>query len=163
MKLTTKLPLMLIPLIAAPLLLVGAVMYFQLKNDAEQKNIEQASALLNRIGTRLTRGIDTAKANVELIADDQLIKKYLLTEDESERYSLLQRPLEQKLVSLQSVYPDYYELRILLPDGFEDIRVVEPWVENKTEQEGNTAYFKQLLTAADDLRCGYALILTMTS
>ncbi len=151
MKLTTKLPLMLIPLIAAPLLLVGTVMYVQLKNDAEQRNIEQASVLLNQIGTRLTRGIDTAKANVELIADDELIKKYLLTEDESERYSLLQRPLEQKLVSLQSVYPDYYELRVLLPNGFEDIRVVEPWVESKTEQEGNTAYFKLLQTAADNL------------
>ena len=70
MKLTHKLPLLLIPLIAAPLLVVGAVMYYQLKNDAEQKNIEQASVLLNRIGTRLDRSIDIAKANVELIADD---------------------------------------------------------------------------------------------
>ncbi len=151
MKLTIKLPLLLIPLIAAPLLLVGAVMYYQLKNDAEQKNIEQAVVLLNRIGNRLERSIDTAKANIELIADDQLVKKYLLTEDEGERYNLLQRPLEQKLASLQSVYPDYFELRVLLADGFEDIRVVSPWLANKTEQEGSTAYFQQLRTSPENL------------
>lgn len=151
MKLTHKLPLLLIPLIAAPLLVVGAVMYYQLKNDAEQKNIEQASVLLNRIGTRLDRSIDIAKANVELIADDQLIKKYLLTDDEEERYSLLQRPLEQKFVSLQLVYPDYFELRVILPDGFEDIRVVSPWLANKTEEEGSTAYFNLLRAAPENL------------
>ncbi|MGI9293882.1 MAG: bifunctional diguanylate cyclase/phosphodiesterase [Pseudomonadales bacterium] len=151
MKLKTKLPLLFIPLLAAPLLLAGTLLYFQLKGYAQQKSIEEVSTLLAQVEEQIDRSVDTAKANVELTAQDKLVRNYLLTDDEEERYTLLQRPLQQKVVSIQTVYPEYFEIRILLPDGFEDLRVVNPYIDNVTEEEGETPYFATLQKSQSDL------------
>nr|WP_067290084.1 EAL domain-containing protein [Marinobacterium profundum] len=141
MKLSRKIPLVIIPLIAGPMLLLGLLAYLQLKDSAETRGIQSIDALLTRIDSQLQQIMTTADANIALFADDSLLKSYLLTDDLEERYALMQRPLQQKFSSIQRAYPDYYEIRVLAPDGFEDLRLSTRNDPNLTEDDSHSPSF----------------------
>ncbi|TWC41564.1 diguanylate cyclase (GGDEF)-like protein [Pseudomonas sp. SJZ079] len=150
MKLRTRLPLLVIPLIAGPLLLAGLLAFIALRQSAEQKSTDQISALVSRLDDQLQLLSHVATANIDIFSDDPLVKSYLLTSDAEERYDLLQRPLLQKLASIQRVYPDYYEIRILQPDGFEDLRLQNRDQPNLTEEEADSPGFLAMRHADQD-------------
>ncbi len=110
MKLSTKLPLLVIPLIAGPMLLIGLLAYQQLKDNAHTKGQQEIRLLMDSLESRVTQITEVALANVSVFADDPLFKSYVLTDDLEERYALMQRPLQSKLASIQNIYPDYYEI-----------------------------------------------------
>ena len=58
----------------------------------------------------MERDIQTASGNIELLAKQTLVKKYLLTKDEEERYALFQPPLLRLFSSYQEAFPEYYEI-----------------------------------------------------
>ncbi|QLC73386.1 EAL domain-containing protein [Pseudomonas sp. LPB0260] len=150
MKLRIRLPLLVVPLITAPLLLAGFLAFVELKHSAQQRGDQQTQLLLDRVDAQLRQLIDSAGANVQLFAEDPLLQKYLLAGDAQERYALLQRPLQRKLSSIQGVFPQYYEIRVLLPDGFEDLRVDDGALANLTEEEGQSPFFLAMRGAKRD-------------
>ncbi|MEH6576802.1 MAG: EAL domain-containing protein [Amphritea sp.] len=150
MKLRTKLPLVVIPLIAGPLLLVGLLAFIELKESAVRQGHDQIDRLMSQFDSQLQQQINSAKANTAIFSDDPLVKDYLLTADAEERYGLLQRPLQKKLTSIQGVYPDYYEIRILLPDGFEDLRLANRDLPNLSEEEADSPGFQAMLNSSQD-------------
>lgn len=149
MTLRFKLPLLLLPLAAISLMLVGYVCYVKLRDNAEEKTFKQAAAQVAQVASYVKNSVTTARANVSLFADYPTVKFFLLTEDETERYELMQRPVQKTFLDIQKAYPEYYELRLLLPDGFEDIRMVNRDIDNLTEEEGATALFKALQSTSD--------------
>ncbi|UTW09666.1 putative bifunctional diguanylate cyclase/phosphodiesterase [Pseudomonas benzenivorans] len=150
MKLRTRLPLLVVPLITAPLLLVGLLAFVELKDSARSRADQQTQLLLERFDAQLQQQIRSATANVLLFSEDPLLQKYLLAGDATERYALLQRPLQRKLRGIQRVFPQYYEIRVLLPDGFEDLRVDDGALPNLTEEEGRTPLFLAIQRAPQD-------------
>lgn len=157
MKLRTRLPLLVVPLITAPLLLAGLLAFHELKDSAQRNGEEQIHLLLERLDQQLQQQISTASANLALYSEDPLLQKYLLTDDEEERYALLQRPLQRKLSSIQRVFPKYYEIRVLLPDGFEDLRVDNGALPNLTEEEGHSPLFLAMQSAAENTHSQIAI------
>jgi diguanylate cyclase len=154
MKLGIKLPLVIIPLIAGPLLAVGILAYIELKNSAEEKSHRQVIELVHQLKHHIESTETITKANAKLFASDTLVKNYLLANDEDERYSLMQLPLQKKLISIQQSYPSYYEIRIILADGFEDLRVSSKDQENLTEDESSSPLFNSIHTFANDRYAG---------
>ncbi len=144
MKLSIKLPLLLLPITALSLTLVGYVCYSKLNQNAEDKTFKHATALQSQIISHLDSTIATACANASLFADYQTVRYFLLAADENARYDLMQRPLQKSLIDIQKAYPEYYEIRLILPDGFEDIRIVNRDIDNVTENEATRSSFRQL-------------------
>ncbi|MEN8762859.1 MAG: EAL domain-containing protein [Thiogranum sp.] len=152
MKLRTKILLLLIPLIVVPMLTMGWVAYSELNEKSKQKAFAEMRAAINHLAGHLELDIETAAANIELFANHTLIRKYILTSDEEERYTLLQGPTLRALRSFQEAYPSYYEIRILLPDGYEDIRRTSiTSLDNLTEEEDQNPLFLAML------RSGYSV------
>ncbi|RTR33345.1 EAL domain-containing protein [Shewanella atlantica] len=141
MKLKTKLPLLFISLVCIPLILLGAMAFVELKSAAEKSSATQVTKFLEQVVAQTDRLIKTAQANVELIADDSLLHSYMLTEDEDERYTLMQRPLLRKLKSIMKVFPQYYEMRVILPDGYEDLRLTSYFIANLKDEEEASELF----------------------
>ncbi|MEX6502941.1 putative bifunctional diguanylate cyclase/phosphodiesterase [Pseudomonas zhanjiangensis] len=148
MKLSTRLPLLVVPLITIPLLMAGLLAFFELKNSSQKRGEEQIHLLLARLDGQLQQMINTAGANVALLAEDPLLQKYLLTEEAEERYMLLQRPLQNSLINIQRVFPQYYEIRVLLPDGYEDLRITAGELPNQSEEEAQSATFLAMQASA---------------
>ncbi len=144
MRLSAKLTWLLAPLIAAPLILVGALGQGELRQAATESTLREMSAHLEQIGTRLEAELANARANLELFANSAYLHKYLLTADEGVRYTLMQPALLELFGGYQSAYPSYSEIRVLLPDGYEDTRASLDTAPNLTEEEGESAWFQAL-------------------
>ena len=144
MKLQTKLLLVLLPLTVLPLVGVGWLAYTQLRNTSEQQALQQMSAVLGQLTLNLETKLQAAQGTVKLFADAVLVRKYVLTADEEERYSLLLSPLLKLFGTYLKTYSEYDEIRILLPDGYEDARATRGQIANLTEQEDTGPFFKGL-------------------
>jgi len=152
MKLRTKILLLLIPLIVVPMLAMGWIAYSELNEKSKQKAFAEMQASIDHLAGHLGLEIETAVANIELFANHTLIKKYILTNDEEERYTLIQGPVLRVLRSFQDAFPNYYEIRILLPDGYEDIRRTSlPALDNLTEEEEENPLFLAMQQTGDSV------------
>ena len=147
--------ILLVPLVVAPLLTLGWAAYDQLRNTAEQKTLDQMETLLDQVGRQVEDHLRTTRANLELYSESVLLQSYLLTEDEEERYTLLQPTLLRLFGSYQKSYPDYYEIRVLLPDGYEDTRLVAGGLRNTSDEEGGSAFFRAAADSPEDIYSTY--------
>lgn len=155
MRVQAKILLVLVPLVVAPLLALGWSAYHQLRTTAEQKTLNQMDTLLEQVGRQVQDHLRTTRANLELFSESVLLHSYLLTEDEDERYTLIQPSLLRLFASYQKSYPDYYEIRVLLPDGYEDTREVTGDLPNVTDEEADSPFFRAAMASEDDFYSTY--------
>lgn len=151
MKLRLKILLLLIPPIIAPLFVMGWVAYSELSQVSQEKSFARMVDSIKHLQAFADADVQTAKSNIELFARHIMVKKYVLTPDEGERYTLMQGPLLRAFSSFQEAFPRYYEVRILLPDGYEDIRLTNRDVMNHTEEEADSPEFRALVAAGDSV------------
>lgn len=150
MKIRSKLLLTLLPLVLIPLIALGSIAYQYLRETSEKSLLGQAEVLLEQTVLQVEAEMNTAQANVSLFTESQLLQDYMLA-DENSRYELLQLPLLQLFANYQRAYPDYYEIRILLPDGYEDARYADSSQANLTDLETNTPYFQNIASSNEDI------------
>ena len=151
MKLRLKILLLLIPLIIAPLFVLGWTAYGELRRVSEEKAFASMSAGIDKIRERAEMKLKTALANIELFSKHTMVRKYILTPDEGSRYALMQRPLLRAFQSFQEAFPEYYEMRIFLPDGYEDIRLTNRSIDNVTDEEADNPVFLRMASAGDSV------------
>ncbi len=151
MKLKAKLSLLLLPLVTTPLLAVGVAAYLQLTDISKQRNQQQVHTLFDMYQSQVDNIARTARSNLHLFSDYPLIKQYFLADTEEERYLVLYLPVQRQLYAIQKNYPEYYELRLLLPDGFEDLRMINRSLPNHNEMELNSSALKELLANESDI------------
>jgi diguanylate cyclase (GGDEF)-like protein len=149
LRLQGKLLLLLIPLVATALVAIGSAAYVQLRANLEDNHRHQIEILVDQITRQVQAKIRTAEANASLFASGYLLQEYALTDDEHERYRLLHRPLMRAFAGYQNAYPDYYELRFVLPDGYEAARRVVGTLPNQSDIEYDTALLEALAQARD--------------
>lgn len=156
MHLRAKLLSMLVPLLLLPLLGLAWVAYTQLHEQAEEKAGREMQSLLSQLELHTQALLTTTQANLELFANSGQLQSYLLNPSESDRFLLLQPSLLRLFSSYQDAYPEYYEVRIVMPDGFEDTRAVRGVPDNVTEYETQTALFRQLQQTGDHVVLQFA-------
>ncbi|WP_417518890.1 EAL domain-containing protein [Marinobacter sp.] len=132
------------PLAVIPLLMLGWLAYDQLRSSALERSSSQMTTLMDQISRNFHMHQDVAEANAKLFADASLMRAYALTKDEEERYVLMLPSLLKLFSSYLRAYPDYTEIRFLLPDGYEDARTTLMPIPNVTEDEGDTPFFQEL-------------------
>lgn len=147
-RLQFKLLAILIPLITAPLAGIGWVAYTMQQTVVLEAYADEDTASLSNFGSRMQQMLDTSATNLDLFSESELLQRYLLTVDEETRYSLLQPAVLNLLSSYQRAYPDYYELRLLLPDGYEDTRATVGVIPNRSEYEAQSPWFQALRTSS---------------
>ena len=144
MRLQAKLIWVLVPLVAAPLIVVGALAQVQLERATRDAALREMTSLLEQVSIGAQAEIDAARANLDLFASSPFLQSYLLTADEVVRYTTMQPTLLETFAGYQSAYPGYFEIRVLTPDGYEDSRsTVEP-LDNATQEEGDSPWFRDL-------------------
>jgi PAS domain S-box-containing protein len=146
-KLQTRLLLLLLPLIVGPFLLLGGIAYKRMSAEVQSLLTDQIANTLTEVENHTLSRIESAEANVHLFSNSNLLENYLLINDEEERYTLLQPALLRLFDTYQRAYPEYVEIRVLLPDGYEDTRMVSVDMPNQTEDEGGSDLFKRMASS----------------
>ncbi|MGI9332041.1 MAG: bifunctional diguanylate cyclase/phosphodiesterase [Gammaproteobacteria bacterium] len=125
-------------------ILVTSRMLGQFAEDRTEQSVAEA---LTHVQQRFEEKSATLAANVELLTNSETLHRYLGAHDELMRLSLLQQPLLDLFATYQKSYPDYVEIRLLSPDGFEETRLATDLRDNVTEEEADTPYFDKLKSA----------------
>ncbi len=148
--LTTKLLLIVVPLLLAPLGTLGYLAYDALRETTVKQSMAALEVALDRIHTATQNYLATSQANVELFANSAVIRNYVRVEDERKRFTLLQPTLLDFFTGIQRAYPNYQEISLLLPDGFEDTRVALPGLASETKNGAASPFFQRLRAAPTD-------------
>lgn len=141
MRLQNKILLLLVPLIVLPLLALGWTAYSLLMEDARARTQHQVTTLLEQIRFHTESLMQTARANASLFASADPVMQYIQGESDSDRKAELKDEVLDLLFNYQIAYPEYYEIRILSPEGHEELRSVIGSVQNLSTDESSTAYF----------------------
>ncbi len=157
MRLKTQILLLITPLIVIPLLTLGWIAHNHLRHTSEQRTLDQMEVLLDQVSLNIESEIDAAEFIIKTISKLSLVQQYALTASELDRYAIIQPSLLRLLASFQKTNPDYYEMRILMPDGYEDLRSTIKRIPNITEEEAETPYFKELSNSAQDIYTTYII------
>lgn len=151
MRLQFKILALLLPIVVLPLLVLGWTEYADARRSAGEEVLGRATTLLDQLGRRFGQEIATTRANARVIAGMDLLERYLLIENEGDRYQLEQPTLLTQLAEYQKIYPAYKEIRLLLPDGYEDTRSTLSLLPNATEDESDAEFFRIIEAAEEDL------------
>ncbi|MGI9334037.1 MAG: HAMP domain-containing protein, partial [Gammaproteobacteria bacterium] len=142
--------LLVIPAIALSVVGLAWLSHWNLVAASRDRTVNALEAIALQFERQFDSQARTLLSNLELFARSATLAKYLRTTDEFERYETLQGPLLEQFTSYEAAYPDYYEFRVLLLDGYEDTRYTSRSIRNHTEEEADWAFFKRL--AATDSR-----------
>jgi diguanylate cyclase (GGDEF)-like protein len=137
-------------LVVAPIILLGGLGYIALRDRTEEAVQDQVNTLLDQVALYLDAKLRAVQADTRVLASSDLVERYVLSADELDRYELFQPSLLKMFGEQQQVNPDYFEIRILFPDGYEDLRATAQPVPNLSEEEGGSAYFQALSAAQAD-------------
>ena len=143
LRLQTKILLLLVPLVVLPILVLGWAAYDQLMDDAYNRTQRQMTTLLEQIQVQTESQLRTTRANARLFAGTEIIKRYLQGGLPAEDRQNLEIELRERLFNYQLAYPEYYEIRIVSPDGRELLRSVLGEDSNPVTAESTLHYISQ--------------------
>ena len=144
MRLHAKVLLVVVPLAVIPLLILGWFAYDQLRSTAIERSSSQMTTLMDQMARNFQTHQNVAEANVKLLADTSLMRGYAVTQNEEERYVLMLPSLLKLFYNYLRAYPEYSEIRFLLPNGHEDARITQLPTHSVSEDESRTPFFKAL-------------------
>ena len=142
MRLQNKILLFLVPLTVLPLLVLGWTAYTLLMEDARSHIQNQVTTLLEQIASHTETRLKTARANASLFASNKLVKRYVTEDLSAKEKATLETEVLELLFDYQLAYPEYYEIRIISPDGREQLRSIIGDVDNLTVDESSSQYFQ---------------------
>jgi len=149
-RLQGKIIFAVLPLVIAPILLLGWLSFLQMKSALLESKHQEMRVRLQQVEMQFTSLTNTATANIELFSGSRLLHQYVLLESEEDRYELLQPALLNLFAGYQKAYPEYMEIRVIYPDGYEDTRFTRLVLKNKTDDESQSSLFKALTQSSND-------------
>ncbi len=144
MRLRSKIILLLIPVIILPFAITGGIEY----GDRLQK-IEQlvAAELRHEVEDGVNKfesHLDVAHSHLSLLAGSHIVDRYVRLDNEAMRYQLMYRSVMDLFNDHQRAFPEYTEIRLLLEDGYEDVRLASSTNDSTRETTVVDAWFQQL-------------------
>ena len=143
-RLGTRLLIALFPIILVAFAAVGYAVYSRVDTYSSASLEDQMSRALEQTSHQWQSRVDTLRSNAQLFASSDQIERYAATADEAERVDLLQPGLLRLFTRYQQAYPDYNEIRFVLPDGFEDARITRDFTPNITDDESASEWFQTI-------------------
>lgn len=150
MRLQSKIIYAILPLVIVPILLLGWIAFLQMESALLESKYQEMRVRLQQIEMQFASLVDTATANIKLFSDSRLLHQYVLLESEEDRYELLQPALLNLFSGYQKAYPEYIEIRVIYPDGYEDTRFAMAGMNNLMEDESQSSLFRILTQSSSD-------------
>lgn len=143
LTLKAKLILISIPLVVIPLFLLGQLSYQRTVDTTRKSVLQKVDELLVQVKQETQYALKTAQANINLLGNYNFLRRYLTTSPAT-RYRTMHTSLLNLFKSYVDGFSEYKEIRLILPDGYEDSRyTVKNWP-NNSENESQRQYFVRI-------------------
>ncbi|MEO5346477.1 MAG: ATP-binding protein [Magnetococcus sp. YQC-9] len=143
-NLQLRLALLVLPLLVVALASLGYLAFAELRDSRMESAYMEMYNALDQAKSAIGHRFEALHSHLEVFTRSEILENYLDIEDEQERYTLLQPTLIRLFSGFQRAIGDYFEVRLILPDGFEDTRVTTSDLPNRSEMEGESPFFKVL-------------------
>jgi diguanylate cyclase (GGDEF)-like protein len=90
------------------------------------------------------------ESDSQLFSQSHTLERYLKIQDESLRFNLMHKAVLNEFSSYRSANPDYFEISLILLDGFEEVAQMAPESINLTDEEMETYYFQAIANSEHD-------------
>ncbi|ART82462.1 hypothetical protein CBP31_07345 [Oceanisphaera profunda] len=151
MQLKPKIALWLLPLLLVQaLVLIGTSYHLYQDYVREQIQVQTKDSLL-QVRSTLQAKLKVIEADSAILANNVVLNRYLMTE-ENIRAHVMHNVLAKEFESFMSVYSEYQEISLLMPDGYEELALLLDDSLNQSDDESNTSYFKAIQTANTDYK-----------
>lgn len=137
MKLSSKLLLVMTPLIIAPLLVLGSVSLFKLQESATENSLGKVAVEVDHISDHLIGDINTARVSTELLSKSVSLQAFLNANSHNSNNAVSRKKLYDEIQVFKSIYRQYDKIKVLSVDGSEMI-VVE--AEKNRDVENTTSW-----------------------
>ncbi|MBF0179897.1 MAG: HAMP domain-containing protein [Magnetococcales bacterium] len=148
-NLQLRLALLVLPILMLSLATLGGLAYGELRDSRVASARGEVRNALLQARVAIERHLAAMDSHLEVFSRSEILEKYLAAADDGERYGLLQPTLIRLFTGFQQAIADYYEVRLLRPDGQEDTRVTSHDLPNQSEMEGGGAFFRELSRRGD--------------
>ena len=149
MKIQNKFTLLVVPLIVTPILLVGFNSYQYLFESSKTKALFQMRSNLNLVESRLVQEHDQVLASLQLLASDTVMQHYAVAPDEFTRIAIYQPPVLKRFHKYHLTYPQYQEIRFILPDGYQETYWAVESQYNPDIEEATKPWMQHLASSND--------------
>ena len=151
MQLKPKIALWLLPLLLVQaLVLIGTSYHLYQKYVRNQIQVQTKDSLL-QVRSTLQAKLQVVEADSAILASNLVLNRYLMTE-ETIRAHVMHNVLNREFESFMSIYPEYQEISLLMPDGFEELALLIDDSLNQSDDESDTAHFQAIKTANADYK-----------
>ena len=130
-----------VPAIALALLALGGLAYDQLRRGAQDELSNRMLLALERIEQQALGWTYATETNVDLVASATAIEDYFALGEDEREGGAVSVPVHALFDKLRRTVPEYREIRLLSRNGHEELRVAEPGLINRSEEEGGTPWF----------------------
>jgi len=145
MRLQGKLLLAIVPAIAVSLATLGFAMYGKLSAGIASEQLARIDIAMERVQATARAYVDMNEVNASLFGDAEPIVQYFRdVSGSSGRGERTADPVRSLFERMQRRVPDFRELRLLSRDGRELIRVAEAGLVNRSRNEADAAWFRQV-------------------
>jgi diguanylate cyclase (GGDEF)-like protein len=151
LKLQAKVLLLLTPCVILPLVVLGWLGHEQLRDVAERDKLREMSNQLRGVAALFNVEIRNAAANISLISESKEFRDYLRRRDQGRSRSLLLDTFER----YQSAFPQYKQIRYLLPNGREAVGSTSEGGADAGQSKGDAEYFPSLANVAGDVHVAF--------
>jgi hypothetical protein len=78
------------------------------------------------------------------------LNRYLRTTDENIRVNIMHKMVLKEFSSFMAAHPEYIEVSLLLPDGYEEVSLLNEKISNLTDEEQDSFYFQNIAHSTSD-------------
>lgn len=149
MSLRAKILAAIVPLIATPAALLAWLAHGVLTADARARISAQADTVIDQARLLLVHEAEVASASAALMARNDLVERYLLTDNELDRYMIMQPPLLRLFRDFQRIFPQYRDIWLLRADGTEDTHLGQVGHHSRGEGRLPVALLERLVVAPE--------------
>jgi len=105
-----------------------------------------------QVQTTLDSKLTSLEADSSIFSQSVLLNRYLQTEDESIRFNIMHRVLLKEFSIFMNAHPEYIEISLIMPDGYEEVSLVSNDITNITDEEQDTLYFKNIIDSQSNFK-----------
>lgn len=126
----------------------GAIAAFYVLGARTEQVHNEVNSVTSTTAEVIRTHFKHARADLVLMSNSRQLIRYLQSGDD--RYVLQQPALIRQIAEYQKASPEYFEISLILDDGFEDIRLVNIDLANRSVDESNSLLFSQVKLMGKD-------------
>jgi len=145
MRLKAKITALLIPMLLVQFIAVlipASIIYQNYFKEQVQSHIDDT---IKQLDNAYNTNIENLSSDSLIFSQSHSLERYLRIEDQSVRFRLMHQNLLFEFNDYQRIHPNYFEISLIAPDGYEEVSILNSGVINKFDEEQDSSYFKSAL------------------